>query len=328
MKYREIKISALFSGVLCFIASSGLCQELTPSEKAASNQICVAQYVSHPALDAVYEGFLETVFKSGIKADRIRFANVAGDAVAARSLADQFCGDKNCVVVYSLATPMSQSVKQSCGKKPVVFGAITDPISANLVSNFERPGGNLTGTSDQWPYALQMEMIATVWGKGTVVGVPFNPGEANTRYAMEKTREGAKAVGLKLLEVPINSPSEALQSVESMVGRSRVVYIPADNTAMAAAKGIITAAKRHGITVIAGDPGTFDAGAAIGLGVSYRDLGVVNATQIGSIFHGKPVGDISVGVSDHPLLMIDEKRAREVNIDVSKLRNWYAARTK
>jgi putative tryptophan/tyrosine transport system substrate-binding protein len=287
-------------------------------------KICVAQYVDHPLLDAVYKGFRQELSRHSDPITNIEFSNANGDATAASLLADKVCKN-DCAVILALATPMAQDVKTACpATQPILFGAITDPKSAGLVASMTSPGGNLTGTSDQWPYALQMELIAHLWGKNAEVGVPFNPGEANTQYAMEQIRTIAKKIGLRLHEVPINSVTEASQAIDALANKVAVIYVPADNTAVAAAPGIVAAADRLKLPVVAGDPGTFKAGAVVGLGVDYTNLGVINAKQAFSIIGGMSPATIPIGISSRPELYVDEKRASRFSLDIAELRSWYA----
>lgn len=291
--------------------------------KAKGGTICVVQYVSHPLLDAVYDGFRQELEKQKYPIDEIKFTNANGDATTASLLADKVC-KQGYSVIFALATPMAQSVKSACpATQPILFGAITDPKSAGLVQSMEAPGGNMTGTSDQWPYELQMQLIAHIWGDHAKIGVPFNPAEANTKYAMDQVRRIAQRIGLELYEVPINSMSEASQAVDALAGKVVAIYIPADNTAVAAAPGIIAAADRQNIPVVAGDPGTFKAGAVIGLGVDYKNLGILNARQAVSIMGGSHPSTMSVQVSNRPELYVSEDRARRFHLDTSAIRAWY-----
>src|SRR5258708_353772 len=253
---------------------------------AAAGKICVVQYASRPLLDAVYSGFRKGFERQRYPLADMEFDNANGDATAASLLADKVC-KRACAVILALATPMAQDVKAACPKtQPILFGAIADPKSAGLVNSMAAPSANLTGTSDQWPYELQMDLIANLWGRSADVGIPFNPAEANTQFAMEQVRKIAGRIGLKLHEVPINSVTEASQAVDALANRVAVIYVPADNTAVAAAPGIIAAADRVSLPVVAGDPGTFKAGAVVGLGVDYSNLGVLNADQALSILRG------------------------------------------
>jgi|GEM_PF-2236701 len=299
-------------------------QTARPLTTSAPNRtICVLQYVSHPLLDAVYGGFREELSRRGYDPTKLRFSNANGDATAASLLADKACKE-DCALIFVLATPMAQSVKTACPPtRPILFGAITDPKSAQLVASMDSPGGNLSGTSDQWPYRLQMELIAHIWSGKARVGIPFNPAEANTQYAMEQTRTHANQLGLRLLEVPINSVSEAPQAVDAMARKVDVIYVPADNTAVAAAASIVAAADRLHIPVVAGDPGTFKAGGAVGLGVDYRNLGVINARQALAILSGSATATMPVEVVNRPELYLNDERAARYHIDTQALRKWY-----
>lgn len=42
---------------------------------------------------------------------------------------------------------------------PIILGAITDPVSAGLVKDNQKPGGNITGVSDQSPLSAQMDLL-------------------------------------------------------------------------------------------------------------------------------------------------------------------------
>lgn len=288
-------------------------------DKPSGTFVCIAQYVSHPALDAVRTSF-ESVLHKSLPNVAIHFQNAEGDPTTARTLADQFCST-DCSLVFALATPMAQAVHARC-QRPWIFGAITDPVSAGLVKTMSAPGGFATGTSDQWPYRLQMEAIKVVFGEGARVGVPHNPGEANSEFAMQQTRAAAVEMGLKVEEVPVHSVSEVSRAVESLRGRVDVVYVPADNTSMAGAPAIVATAGRIGIPVVAGDPGTFKAGAAFGLGVSYSNLGVLNAGQTARILSGQDPAGMPVAVSDKPELYVSEERMGEAGLDPNKLRSW------
>lgn len=51
------------------------------------------------------------------------------------------------------------SATQSSGKPPIVFTAISDPVSAGLVQSLESTGANITGSCDVLPLEAQVKMI-------------------------------------------------------------------------------------------------------------------------------------------------------------------------
>ena len=281
--------------------------------------IGVAQYLNHPGLDETRQGFMDEMKRLGFGADsntRYDYQNASGDLSTAQSIAEKFANN-DYALIFSIATPMSQAVQRAVRGKaiPIVFGAITDPVSAGLIESMERPGDNITGTSDRWPYKKQMELIREALPRAVRIGVVFNPGEANTRYAMEQTRTAAKELDLKLVESAISGPNDIIEAVESLARKIDALYVPADNTAMAGATTIVRTANKYQIPVVAGDPGTFDAGCVVGLGVSYSDLGVQAARLASKILKKKAkAGDLPIVVSSNPKLMVNLGVAKRLNI--------------
>ena len=97
---------------------------------------------------------------AGYKADDIKidFMNAEGDQSKVATMSKQLVSNDNDVLI-GIATPSAQGLAAATKDKPIVMGAITDPVGANLVKNLEKPGGNITGVSDHNPAAQQLELI-------------------------------------------------------------------------------------------------------------------------------------------------------------------------
>lgn len=281
--------------------------------------IGIAQYIDHPALDQARQGFSEEMRRLGYDEDRVTYdyQNAQGSISDADLIADRFARGKY-DLVFSLATPITQALNQAIrGRIPLVFGAITDPVSAKLVKSMDRPGGNITGSSDRWPYDLQMGLIKEVMPAARRVCVVFNPGEANTQYAMKETRVAAASHGLELIEGAVSSTSEVFEAAQVIAPRCDLFYVPADNTAMAAATTIVKVANAHRIPVEAGDPGTFKAGCAFGIGVSYYDLGVESAKLADMILRKEAnAGELPVVISKNPEIYVNTAVAGRLGIRI------------
>lgn len=281
--------------------------------------IGVGQFIDHPALDDTRRGFMDEIKRLGYGDNRVNFdyQNAQGNVSDAALIAGKFAGG-GYDLVFSLATPMTQAmVRAGRGRIPIVFGAITDPLSAGIVSSMEKPGGNVTGTSDRWPYDRQMRLIREVVPKAQKVCVVFNPGEDNSRYAMKETRAAAKNYGLELIEGSVSSTGEVFEAAMIIAPKCDVFYVPADNTAMAAAATIVKVASSRHIPVAAGDPGTFKAGCAFGTGISYYDLGVESAKLADKVLRREAnAGDLAVVTAQNPEIYVNTKLAKELKLDI------------
>ena len=61
--------------------------------------------------------------------------------------------------MLGIATPAAQTLSNLSSDVPVVFTAVTDPVSAKLVDTMETPNGIATGTSDMSPISKQVELL-------------------------------------------------------------------------------------------------------------------------------------------------------------------------
>lgn len=294
---------------------------LNDQDSHKMRRVAIAQFISHPALDAARDGFIKQMQGAGfVEGKNITYdvMNAQGDTISVQNITTKVING-NYDLILTLATPISQAIKKRAvnSKTPIIYGIITDPVSAGLVNSMDKPGDNNTASSDQWPYKKQMELIAMNYPKIKKVGILMNPGEVNTQYAMNEVRKAAKELNLALIEKPIYALNDVQNSLASIINKIDIVYIPADNTAMSAAPMIIKIAKKYNIPTLAGDPGTFDSGATLGLGVDYTDLGKETAnTAIKILVDKSKPGDIPVAVVRNPKLMINKKIARELNFNI------------
>lgn len=312
----------LFSILLFVLLNCRPAPQRVERPKESQGMVCAAEYVHQAAVDQLISAFTDRAQALGLISLRFEVFNANGDPKRARQLADQLCRDEKCKVIYAVATPMAQAAKSSCGdRKPIVYGAVTDPLSAGLVGST-----NITGTSDVWPYRLQMELIAFLFGPDVSVGILYNPNEANTLFAMDKTRKAAGEVGLKLVEAAVVASEEITSSLSSISEKVDVVYIPADNTVMSSARKVVDTCDKKHIPVIAGDPETFKIGAVAALGVSYSALGRINADQIAEILSGKEPAAIPAAASDQHGLFLNHERLHQYGIDPTNVEKWYKSR--
>jgi putative tryptophan/tyrosine transport system substrate-binding protein len=289
--------------------------------KVPKCKILIAQYSDHSGLMDARNGFLQRLKELGYEDKKnvdIDIANAHGSDESAQSIVNNIPNDSTYRLVLSLGTTISQMLKahRTVGGPPVVYGVITDPLSAGLVTDLRNPGGNATASSDRWPYFEQMELIAKWFPNLKRIGIPYNPGEANSRFAVKQTVMAADSLHLVTMTKALNRLTDITPVVNSMKGEVDLIYIPACNTAMEAAPGIIATASGLGIPVYAGDLSTFRAGAFLALGVTYRDLGRQTADAAKKILNGGDAGSIPVIISKDSKLFINLKVAAQFKIEV------------
>lgn len=57
-----------------------------------------------------------------------------------KTISEQLTGDND--IVLAIATPAAQSLATVSTETPILFTAVTDPLSADLVDSIKKPGGS------------------------------------------------------------------------------------------------------------------------------------------------------------------------------------------
>ena len=235
-----------------------------------SYSIGINQLVQHPSLDAAADGFQAAFEDAGVDVDwDIQLAN--GEQSTAVSISQQMAGSDNDLFL-AIATPAAQAMSKSVKNKPLLFTAVTDPIAAELVDSLEKPGANVTGTSDVAPIEEQVGLIGELVPDAKTIGVVYSSAEVNSKVQVEALTKAAKAKGIEVKSQTVTSVTEIPQALEAM-GDVDTIYVPTDNMVVSGISSLIKVANDKKIPVIAADSGAVEGGAAATLGIDYTELG-------------------------------------------------------
>jgi putative ABC transport system substrate-binding protein len=109
------------------------------------------------------------------------------------------------------------------------------------------------------------------------------------------------------------------QATESLVGRADVIYIPKDNTVVAALETVIQVAEKNKIPLFVGEKDSVKRGGFASYGFEYFDLGYATGKMAVDILkNGKKPADIPVGFPDTLDLAINMKAAKNEGVEVTQ----------
>lgn len=281
--------------------------------------IGINKFVEHPLLNDVERGIIDELSAAGFNETNgtvISVKNANGDQSTAVLINKQFI-DRHVDVLIPLATPAAQSAVKLTKTIPIIYGAITDPVAAGIADSFERPGGNKTGTSDQWPYARQVLIIHQILPKAHTVGMIYNPGESNTQASLTHIRPALKEYGFEAVEVPVSSTAEVYGAAKSLVGRCDVILVPADNTVVSAFDTVVKIANENRIPLFAGSIQDVEKGAIATYGLNYYKIGRATGRLVARILteHLEP-GDIPIVRETDADLVVNLKAAKAQGVTI------------
>lgn len=283
-------------------------KNMTAQEESGEHKkIGVIQLADHIALERSRTSFEEEI-KNLDKDVEIISKNANGDLTVVPTIIKNFV-DEDVDLIYAIATPAAQGAKNGAGDIPIVFSAVTDPVSADLVKNIEEPEANVTGVSDYFSVKAQLEEALEVFPDIKNVGVLFSTNEANSKFQIEELNKAASDLGLEVIEVGINNINDVSTAMKSMENKIDLFFGIQDNTVSSAASIIAESLKSAKIPSVASEQGPVENGILMSTGVDYESLGKVAANMAHEIINGKKVSEVPVAYSTEVKKIVNETTA-------------------
>lgn len=301
--------------ILALAAASAL---VLPA-KAEDITVAITAIVEHPALDAARDGVKAALADAGYKeGENIKFLyeSAQGNPGTAAQIARQFVGEEPTVIV-PISTPSAQAVVAATRDIPVVFTAVSDPLGAQLVSDLDKPGGNVTGLSDMSPVADHIKLIQEITPNAKSIGFVYNTAEANSVSTLAAMKAEAEKAGLTIVESVATKSSEVQGATRALIGRVDVIYIPTDNTIVSALEAAVGVAEEAKVPLYSGDTDSVARGALASVSFNYFDVGRQTGEVVARILKGEAPGDIPVRVADGSDLVVNRKAAEKMGVTFS-----------
>ena len=288
-----------------------------PTTDKKTVKVGVLQYVSHPSLDLIYKGIQDGLAEEGYKADDIKidFMNAEGDQSKVATMSKQLVSNDNDVLI-GIATPSAQGLAAATKDKPIVMGAITDPVGANLVKNLEKPGGNITGVSDHNPAKQQLELIKKLTPNVKTIGALYSSSEDNSKTQVEEFKKLAEEAGYKVEEYSVPSTNEIASTMNVMTGKVDAIWIPIDNTIASAFATVVSSNKDAKKPIYPSATAMVEEGGLASVVVDQHDLGVATGKMAAKILKGAKPEETPVEIFNQGKSVINKKSAKELGITV------------
>lgn len=310
MKFRRVFVLVLLS--LFLVSCSGSKNEKPVEETAkesgeGAKKIGVIQIADHIALERARKGFEDEIKNTNPDVEIIS-KNANGDLTVVPSIIKSF-QDKKVDLIYAIATPAAQGAKNGEKEIPIIFNAVTDPESADLLENLEEPEGNITGVSDYFSIEAQLEEMISIFPDIKNVGVMFSTNEANSKFQIEELKKAAAGFGLNVVEVGVNNINDVSTAIKTIEPKIDIFMAITDNTVSSASTIIAESLKEAKIPSFASEEGPVENGILISAGVDYVDLGKKAAGMASEILGGKKVSEVPVVFSTDTRKVVNKKTA-------------------
>lgn len=279
-------------------------------------KVGIIQFAEHVALDRAREGFVEELKTLGVDAD-VEVVNVQADMGLIPTTAKKFEGD-GVDLIYAIATPAAQGAQSAVKDIPIIFNAVTDPESAELVASNEKPGANVTGVSDYFSVETQLNKFLEIFPETKSIGILYSTGEVNSEAQIKEIKSFADKKGIEIVAQGLSSTNDVAQAINSLVPKIDAYFAIQDNLASSAATTISKVLMENKIPSLAGEEGPVENGMLLTDGIDYNVLGREAAKIAKKIVDGEKASDIPVVFLKDSTRVVNKNTAEALNISDRK----------
>jgi putative ABC transport system substrate-binding protein len=269
-------------------------------------------------LVAFRRGLKETGYVEGQNvAIEYRWANGQYDRLPA--LAADLVRRQVVVITGAGSTASALAAKAATQTIPIVFVVGSDPVTAGLVANLNRPEGNLTGASifhvEVTPKRLEQLHEAVPRANLVLLINPANPfgvHETNAAHA------AAHALGLQLQVLHASNENEIDTVFATLVQqRSSALLVGADSVFFLSLRDqLVALAARHKVPASYGYREFTSAGGLMSYGMNNSDAWRLAGVYTGRLLKGEKPSDLPIQQAVKLELIINLKTAKTLGLTV------------
>ena len=136
----------------------------------------------------------------------------------------------NVDVIVTIGTPASLAAKQATSVVPIVFVAASDPVGTGLVASLARPGGNVTGLSNQQAdlAGKRVELLREVVPGLRQLAIMANVDNSASVLEMREVQTAARTIGLEVAILEVRQAEDIANGFELLKSRADALYVVSD----------------------------------------------------------------------------------------------------
>lgn len=273
---------------LSLVACGGSAEKAEDAAEGTTYKIGICNYVDDASLNQIVDNVqnqLKAIGEEKGVTFEVEYQNCNADAAVMEQIISEFQTDKVDLMI-GVATPVAVQMQGMTEdtKTPVIFSAVSDPVSSGLVESLEAPGANITGTSDYLNTNALLDLMFAQNPDIKKVGLLYDLGQDSSTTPIAAAKEYLTAKGVEIIEGTGTTNDEVLLAAKDLAAKKvDAVFTPTDNTIMTAELSIYEVFQDAKIPHYCGADSFALNGAFVGYGVDYANLGVETANMAAAV---------------------------------------------
>jgi putative ABC transport system substrate-binding protein len=221
-------------------------------------------------------------------------------------------------VIVALGSPAIVAAKQATAVIPIVFPLASDPVGDGLVASLARPGGNITGLSNEQPdlAGKRLEILRELVPGLSRLGYIANINNPTSMGNVRQVEEAAAKLALQIMPLDIKRAEDVAPAIETLKGRAQALYVVGDPLIADNQIQINTLALAARLPTMHGSRSYITSGGLLSYGPNYSDLFRRAGDYVDKILKGAKPADIPVELPTRIELVVNLKTAKALGLTI------------
>jgi len=294
-------------------------RERTPAALDRTWKVFLVRYNDSPPAETATDGVRDGLDQAELVEGRdytLTLQSAQGDIATLNTIL-MSAKSEGADMVITLSTPTLQAAVQRFEKTPVVFTFVASAVVAGAAKSNTDHQANVTGITTLGDFGGMPAILKECMPSVRRVGTLFTPAEANSVHNKTMLARHLKDAGVELVEVPVNSSAEVIDSAMSMCSRDiDAVCQSIDNLTAASFASIAQVAQKHKLPVFGFASSQAKEGACVVLANDYYDCGVAAGRLAARVMRGEDPAGIPITNFRKSRLIVNLQQAREIGVTI------------
>jgi putative ABC transport system substrate-binding protein len=220
-------------------------------------------------------------------------------------------------LIFSITTPATQAAQRATAGNniPVVFGVLTDPVGAGVVTSLTQPGGNITGVTFGPQEARRLEWLTKIAPAVKRVYIIYNPNDSSAKLALATATATAARLGLEIISREASNPDEVTAALTDFPENIDALYLLPDSQTEAQLADILAVANARHLPTSVANVGAVEEGPLYSYAMKLEPTGRQAARLADQILKGIKPADLPVETTEF-FLAINLKTAEAIGLAI------------
>lgn len=297
------------------------CGDNAGNDDANAYKVAIVKYVDDASLNQIEDAIVAQLTAKekelGVKFEIKKYNGQADGTVLNQIAVDVVAEEVDAVI--PIATPAAVLLQAATEDTdiPVIFSAVSNPVEDGLVADAQKPGANVTGTSDGIDTEAIFKMMLLQNPDMKKVGLLYDQGQSSSLVSIKDAEKFCKANNIEVVKKTGTNVSEVQTAADALVAAEvDAIFTPQDNTVMTAELAIYEKFTDAKIPHYTGADSFALNGAFMGYGVNYENLGTLTADMvIDIVVNGADPAATPIKKLEEGILTVNTDTAKALGID-------------